>query len=342
MNSSFAVRLLAPAAVLTLLAPVRSLADGETCADPVLIGGIPFFDARTTCAYGDDYAEACPAADASPDVVYEFTPTVDMCVDLRLCDSFPLFDFKLYVFSDDLGCPAAGAGDTAFDIACDDDGCDPHAQILALPLEALTTYWFVVDSPGINQCGTYQLEITPCPVVNDDVFNRGIDELTLEPAGAGLWRAAISWYAEADSTPVALNFDFAFEIRINGNVFQTIPIDLIFEPFPFDFPCETAPCSLDECGTYFVFGEEHMPFCLTLRLEEGDRCFCSLAMSSSSNVMQLMSGDIVKARIIPSTGSFPELITSDDVAVATCCGAVGVEELESGTWGEIKAGYRGR
>jgi hypothetical protein len=67
-----------------------------------------------------------------------------------------------------------------------------------------------------------------------------------------------------------------------------------------------------------------------------------MLMTTLSNPMQLMSGDIVKARIVPSTGSIPELITSDDVAVATCCGAVGAEELESGTWGEIKAGYRGR
>jgi hypothetical protein len=325
------------ATLVALTAATPSRGEGDTCADPVIIGGIPFADARTTCAYADDYAEACPAADSSPDVVYEFTPTVDMCVDVRLCDSFELFDFKLYVYSEDAGCPAAGAGDTVLDIECDDDGCDPHPHILGLQLETLKTYWFVVDSPGDNQCGTYQLEITPCPVVGGGVFNRGIDEMTLEPVDAGLWRANIHWYAEADSTPTSLDFDFDLEITVNDDVIEVIPEDLIFEPFPIDYPCRTVPCSIDECGTYFRFGEEVAAFCLILRLEPEDQCFCSGAMSRLTSPMQLAPGDVVRARIVPSSGAIPEEITADDAFEATCCGPVG---LEPTSWGEIKSVFR--
>ena len=58
--------------------PASDRSGGETIADAVPIGSLPFSDTGATCDNVDDYDEACPYGSTSPDVVYAFTPAADM------------------------------------------------------------------------------------------------------------------------------------------------------------------------------------------------------------------------------------------------------------------------
>ena len=51
---------------------------GDICASATVIPSIPYTDAGTTVGYGDDYATQCYSGGSSPDVVYRFTPNMDM------------------------------------------------------------------------------------------------------------------------------------------------------------------------------------------------------------------------------------------------------------------------
>jgi hypothetical protein len=45
-------------------------------------------DSRNSCAYADDYDEACPYRGSSaPDVVYRYAATVDLPLRISLCYS---------------------------------------------------------------------------------------------------------------------------------------------------------------------------------------------------------------------------------------------------------------
>ena len=52
---------------------------GDTIADATVIPSLPYYDTGTTVGYTDDYDFVCPYEGLiSPDVVYAFTPTVDL------------------------------------------------------------------------------------------------------------------------------------------------------------------------------------------------------------------------------------------------------------------------
>ena len=154
---------------------------GEDIPSAVLIEGLPFVDAGTTCGYVDDYHEACPYPEPlSPDVVYCILPTSDVCLSIDLCNSY--YDSKVYVYEEEWtpGHP----------IACNDDnyGCaDPPVEYTSwieyVELLAGHTYYIVVDGYD-GQCGDYVISIeevecvVPCVV---DCPPGAIDEV--EPNG---------------------------------------------------------------------------------------------------------------------------------------------------------------
>jgi hypothetical protein len=163
---------------------------GETIADATVIASLPFYDTDNTCTYLNDYDEICPfSGSLSPDAVYSFTPTVDMFIDVDLCDSY--FDTKVYIYENAVG----------FLVACNDDYCNgpnyPSSYLSfleAVPVYAGQTYYIVVDGYG-SGCGQFVLKVDefvppqPCEVVcppdaimeneplcgpgYDDVFNGG-------------------------------------------------------------------------------------------------------------------------------------------------------------------------
>jgi hypothetical protein len=140
---------------------------GETVDDAFVIPALPFGDTGSTTDNIDDYDEACPyTGSLSPDVVYSFTPSENIVVDIDLCESD--YDTKVYVYENTVtpGAP----------YACNDDAeCDlPYrSAILGLDVTAGNTYYIVIDGYG-SVDGDYTLNIDdalippPCDLVCPD------------------------------------------------------------------------------------------------------------------------------------------------------------------------------
>jgi len=150
--------------------PCEDRVEGDTIEECWTIAALPFNDANTTCGFSDDYDEVCPyAGSTSPDVVYAYEPPADMCVSIRLCDSY--YDTKFFVYEDELtpGSPYV-CNDDNFD--CIDPPVSYTSWIDEVALSAGHTYYIVVDGYG-GDCGDYVLEMTevdctpPCDVVCD-------------------------------------------------------------------------------------------------------------------------------------------------------------------------------
>ncbi len=130
---------------------------GDDIASATIIGGLPYTDTGNTGLFLDDYDEVCPySGSTSPDVVYSFTPTSDVNVDISLCSEGNQYDTKLYVY-------ANAAGNL---VACNDDFCanswTAYASFLeCVPLTADNTYYIVVDGYG-GGSGAYELVVSEC------------------------------------------------------------------------------------------------------------------------------------------------------------------------------------
>ncbi|MHC4610147.1 MAG: hypothetical protein ACYS7M_07345, partial [Planctomycetota bacterium] len=157
-------------------------------------------DTGNTCTFVNSYGEGCPIPDTfSQDVVYLYTPLANECIDIVLCNTISGVDFKLYVYAGDAGgCPTPPAGETALDIACDDNACPPYPRIAGLSLNAGVDYWIVVDgSTAVRACGDYRIDIAPCgtlcqtpadcednnPCTVDDCDTNGLCQNTPVPTG---------------------------------------------------------------------------------------------------------------------------------------------------------------
>src|SRR5262249_30321083 len=128
---------------------------GDDFTTPFVIPSLPFSAPGSTCNFHDDLAAPCTFLGGAPDVVYEYTPSSGVTVDVDVCDTD--YDNALHVY--------AGIGTEA--IACSDDACGRGARIAGLELHAGVHYYFVID--GWNgACGNYTLSILtnplPCPI----------------------------------------------------------------------------------------------------------------------------------------------------------------------------------
>lgn len=134
---------------------------GDTCASALNIASLPYTDNGTTVGFANDYDAVCPyGGSTAPDVVYKFTPGVNLNVNMTLCNSG--YDTKLYVF--DNVCSGAP-------VACnDDDSCTLsfRSALTNVPMVAGHTYYIVVDGYG-NYSGAYTLAVSgaPPPPAND-------------------------------------------------------------------------------------------------------------------------------------------------------------------------------
>ncbi|NOT02135.1 MAG: hypothetical protein HOP29_16110 [Phycisphaerales bacterium] len=146
---------------------------GDTCAGPKTIAAIPFTSDNTNCGFTDDYDEICDFnTPGAPDVVYAFSPTSNVIVNITLCRNSN-YDSKLYVYEDVCG---VRQSDTA--IACNDDDCFTPSftagawvsQLPEVPLFAGHTYYIVIDgydAPGDpnDGCGLYTLDVSEATMV---------------------------------------------------------------------------------------------------------------------------------------------------------------------------------
>ena len=140
---------------------------GESCADAIVITGLPFVASGTTVGHTDDHDSDCAYGTSfAPDVVYSFTPAVDMDVNIDLCHAF--YDSKVFVIDE------AGVV-----VCCNDDACDNpdyefddgfQSYIECCHLLAGHTYCIVVDGYCSTCAGDYTLVVSeaecggPCVV----------------------------------------------------------------------------------------------------------------------------------------------------------------------------------
>jgi len=133
---------------------------GDTIADATVVVSLPYNDTGTTDGYTDDYDHACPyEGSTSPDVVYAFTPTVDLVAVIDLCGSS--YDTKIWVY------------DSALEvIACNDDyyvpgdPCGDYVSKLEnVPMQAGMTYYWIIDGYG-GEFGDY--------VLSAEIFDPGV------------------------------------------------------------------------------------------------------------------------------------------------------------------------
>ncbi|NUO20421.1 proprotein convertase P-domain-containing protein, partial [bacterium] len=132
---------------------------GDLCCNAFPVPGVPFTATGTTCGFANNYDAVCPyAGGTAPDVVYSFTPAVDMDVTFSLCLSG--YDTKLYIYD---GAPTPGG-----EIACNDDASpcpgstgSYRSLLECVPLLAGHNYCIVVDGYG-TACGDYVLTMEEC------------------------------------------------------------------------------------------------------------------------------------------------------------------------------------
>jgi hypothetical protein len=153
-------------AVALLCAAPLLAGGGDTCADATVISALPYSDTGSTIGFAHDYDESCPyVAPGSEDVVYSYTPTADVCVEISLCNG-SAYDTKLYVYENECQVPDDGQDP----YACNDDACtspaypDPYVSRLGgVEMFSGNTYYIVIDGYG-GEAGTYVLEIAECPL----------------------------------------------------------------------------------------------------------------------------------------------------------------------------------
>ncbi len=170
------------------------LQGGDTINDATVIDALPYNTTGTTTAFGDDYDEVCNySGSTSPDVVYSFTPTADVTVDISLCANSD-YDTKLYVYEDSVGNL----------VDCIDDNCPLYqSELTGLSLTLGNTYYIVVDGFG-GEFGNYSFDMVevvpppPPPNCDDGLFG----QVTHQPSDA--WSAATS---DAGSPGPYLTYD---------------------------------------------------------------------------------------------------------------------------------------
>lgn len=133
---------------------------GENCDSAFVIPALPYSTFGSTATFEDDYDEICPYNTlGSPDVVYSYTPSEDLVMDVTLCTD-SAYDTKLYIYKDVCG----GYQSDEFYL-CNDDQCStpsyeyPYVSDLRSVLfEAGHTYYIVIDGYA-GDGGEYTLDI---------------------------------------------------------------------------------------------------------------------------------------------------------------------------------------
>ncbi len=126
---------------------------GEDMASAVIIGSLPFSDTGNTSDNSNDYDGECPYGySTSPDVVYSYTPTADILINVDLCGSG--YDTKTYIMTADLSLIACN------DDFYNDDVCGTYVSLIeGAPLLAGTEYFIIIDGYG-GDAGDYILEVS--------------------------------------------------------------------------------------------------------------------------------------------------------------------------------------
>lgn len=145
--------------VLAAFLSWQAFGQGETCANPISIGSLPYSTTDNTSNYGDDYSAADCDDDyiSGDDVVYAFTPATNMTVNVSLTDLDDTYA-GLYVLD---GC--LDATHTCLDFV--GNGSSTGNMSVQVDLISGTTYYIVISTYTTPQSVGYTLsleEILPC------------------------------------------------------------------------------------------------------------------------------------------------------------------------------------
>ncbi len=161
------------------------------CAD-VTIGSLPYSSTgNNTSTYGDDFdsGDGCTSSYmGGDDVVYEFTPAVDTCVEITLTNTGTYVG--LFVMD---GCPDA-PGTSCIDSDTQSSG---NPSLSGISLTGGTTYYFVISTWPAPQTTTYDISVTGvvCPVTSA-CGNLANNDFCSDPAtltqGSGSWSSTTS------------------------------------------------------------------------------------------------------------------------------------------------------
>lgn len=221
---------------------VGALPGGEICGNATVIPGLPFKGHGFNSANANDYnfqADPWGWPDGANDVVYQYSPPIDQCLDVALCSS--TYDTRLIIY--DESC----AGNP---IAFSDDGClgpnydMPYVSLeLGVEVNAGQTYYFVIDGFDGTSVGDYEIEVSVCtpfvaehPCPDDVIYGQppyndvpllttsdwnqvydwtAFDNVTLageDVCGIGFWGTTAQYNGiyQSPCTDSELNFDITF------------------------------------------------------------------------------------------------------------------------------------
>ncbi|GGW64954.1 putative secreted protein (Por secretion system target) [Winogradskyella epiphytica] len=127
---------------------------GEICENAIVVGTLPFTTTDNTENYGDDYSSTDDPCGSSSylngdDVVYSFTPAVDMSVNISTADTSNWVG--LFVFEE---CPFVTC------VGYDTSGSGANPSLPEVSLTGGTTYYIVISTYPSPQSTPYTLNIT--------------------------------------------------------------------------------------------------------------------------------------------------------------------------------------
>ena len=270
------------ASVMFAMGMVRAIADppGETCSNPIVIPSLPYATINDSCLFSNQYNAACPyAGGGSPDVVYQYTTGPSpVNVTISLCNDATDYDTKLYVFQGD--CTGAA-------LYCNDDSCSTPSfpdewvsRLDCVALQALTTYFIVVDGYASASCGGYSMTIDGCyPCIECPIG--GVQELepcgqnanggcnmatpAFEPIACGEIKCGTAWFDGSirDTDWYELNLASPARITLTGIAVFDLKLAVITPPCPGALPiaevladaCAPASVTTDclQSGAYYIW-----------------------------------------------------------------------------------------
>ncbi len=264
--------------------PCGAPPSGETCADAIVIGGLPYSATGSTIGHNDDINPSCEyGGSTAPDVVYTYTPSVDEDINISLCNSW--YDTKVAVYD-------AATGEL---LCCNDDACDNpdnpndngyQSYIACCHLLAGHRYCIVVDGYG-SAAGDYTLYVehascggcivecpqgsTPegegCPDVPDN-FNGGCNsvppvfspihcgETVCGTAHAAGGTRDTDWYELVLTHPDSVIWCVDAEFPVFPVIIVAGPNGCDFTDYFYNFgePCQvTCVAACLPAGTYYLF-----------------------------------------------------------------------------------------
>lgn len=125
---------------------------GDNCSTITVIGAIPYHDSGTTAGLTNNWntASSCATGGVSnaPDVIYRFTPSATGTFRISTCGSW---------FNTLLEVRTGGSCPGTTQVACGEDGCGTHAE-LVLSLTGSQIYYIILDGSGTSS-GEYNFRL---------------------------------------------------------------------------------------------------------------------------------------------------------------------------------------